>query len=81
VENNHLNLRKVLPQWRSFETLTQADINLVLSHMNSFARKILNDVPVIILIETIYGRDILEKLGIMLISTNAVCLLPDMINK
>jgi len=81
VENNHLNLRKVLPKGRSFDNITQADINLMLSHMNSFARKSLNDVPAITLFETIYGKDILEKLGITLIGPNAVCLLPDLINK
>jgi len=81
VENNHLNLRKVLPKGRSFENLTQADINLMLSHLNSLARKSLNDVPAITLFETIYGKDILKKLGITLISPNAVCLLPDLINK
>ncbi len=81
VENNHLNLRKVLPKGRSFENLTQADINLMLSHVNSLARKSLNDVPAITLFETIYGKDILAKLGIALISPNAVCLLPELINK
>ena len=81
VENNHLNLRKVLPKGRSFENLTQDDIDLMLSHINSLARKSLNDVPAITLFETIYGKDILKKLGITLISPNAVCLLPDLINK
>lgn len=81
VENNHLNLRKVLPKGRSFENLTQADINLMLSHMNSLARKSLNDVPAITLFETIYGKEILARLGIELIPPNNVCLLPDLINK
>lgn len=81
VENNHLNLRKVLPKGRSFENLTQDDIDLMLSHVNSLARKSLNDVPAITIFETIYGKDILKKLGITLISPNAVCLLPDLINK
>ena len=81
VENNHLNLRKIIPKGRSLENFTQADINLMLSHVNSFARKSLNDTPAITLFETIYGKDILEKLDIKLISPNEVCLLPDLINK
>ena len=81
VENNHLNLRKVLPKGRSFENLTQPDINLMLSHVNSLARKSLNDVPAITLFETIYGKEILAQLGIELIPPNNVCLLPDLINK
>jgi len=81
VENNHLNLRKVLPKGRTLEKFTQEDINLVLSHVNSFARKSLNDIPAITLFETIYRKDILEKLGIRLISKNAVHLLPDLVHK
>lgn len=81
VENNHLNLRKVLSKGRSLDNFTQDDINLVLSHVNSLARKSLNDVPAIRLFETIYGKGILEKLDIRLINKNEVHLLPDLINK
>lgn len=81
VENNHLNLRKVLPKGRTFEKLTQPDINLMLSHVNSMARKSLNDIPAVTLFETIYGKEILEKLGITLINPNSVCLLPELISK
>ena len=81
IENNHLNLRKIMPKGKSFENFTQTDIKTMLSHLNSFARKSLNDVPAITLFETIYGKDILEKLDIKLISPNAVRLLPDLINK
>ena len=81
IENNHLNLRKIIPKGKSFENFTQTDIKIMLSHLNSFARKSLNDVPAITLFETIYGKDILEKLDIKLISPNAVRLLPDLINK
>jgi len=53
----------------------------MLSHMNSLVRKSLNDVPAITLFETIYGKEILARLGIELIPPNNVCLLPDLINK
>jgi transposase, IS30 family len=81
VENSHLNLRKILPKGRTLEKFTQEDINVVLSHVNSMARKSLNDVPATTLFETVYGKDILEKLGLKLISKNEVYLLPDLINK
>lgn len=81
VENNHLNMRKILEKGRSFDTLTQTEINLVLSHVNSFARKSLNDVPAITLFETLYGKNILEKLGVHLIPPNHVQLTPDLIMK
>jgi len=81
VENSHLNLRKVLPKGNSFKDLTQKDVNLVLSHVNSMARKSLNDIPAITLFETIYGKSILEKLGTKLINKNDVYLQPELINK
>ena len=37
-----MELRKILPKGTSFDTLTQKDINLVMSHVNSYPRKILN---------------------------------------
>lgn len=70
-----------MPKGRSLENFTQTDINLMLSHVNSFARKSLNDVAAITVFESIYGKGILEKLDIKLISPNAVCLLPELINK
>lgn len=81
VENNHTNLRKILPKGKSFDGLSQKDINLVLSHVNSMARKSLNDIPAITLFETIYGKSILDKLGIELINKNDVYLQPELINK
>mgnify|MGYP000786591803 CR=1 FL=1 len=81
VENNHTNLRKVLPKGRSLANFTQEDINIVLSHLNSLARKSLNDVPAITLFEALYGKEILPKLGIKLIDPSAVHLLPDLIKK
>lgn len=81
VENNHTNLRKILPKGMTFENLTQNDINLALSHVNSIARKSLNDIPAITLFEILYGKGILDKLNIKLIAKNDVHLLPNLINK
>ena len=81
VENNHLNLRKIIPKGRTLDLFTQEDIDLMLSHLNSFARKSLNDVPAISLFDSLYGKDILQKLGIKLIAPNEVRLLPELINK
>jgi transposase, IS30 family len=81
VENNHLNLRKVVTKGRSLDNFTQKDINTVLSNINSLARKSLNNIPAITLFETIYGKGILKTLGIKLISMNEVYLLPELIDK
>ena len=49
IENNHINLRKILEKGTSFDDLTQQNIDLVISHVNSIARKSLNDIPAITL--------------------------------
>ena len=81
MENNHLNLRKIIPKGRNLENFTQEDINIVVSHINSLARRSLNDVSAGKLFEELYGKEVLNKLGIQIIQENTVCLLPDLINK
>ena len=79
IENNHLNLRKILEKGTSFDNLTQQDIDLVVSHINSIARKSLNDVPAITLFEAIYGKKVLKKLNVSLISAQEVILTPELL--
>ena len=81
VENNHENLRKVFPKGNSMNQFSQEDVNLAVSHLNSFARASLNDVPAIVLFEQIYGKDILKKIGVELISPNDICLTPELLEK
>lgn len=79
IENNHLNLRKILEKGSSFDDLTQQDIDLVVSHINSIARKSLNDVPAIMLFEAIYGKEVVKKLNISLIPAQEVILTPELL--
>ena len=79
IENNHLNLRKVLEKGTSFDDLTQQDIDLVVSHVNSIARKSLNDIPAITLFEAIYGKEVLQKLNVSIIPLQEVRLTPDLV--
>ena len=81
VENNHLNLRRILEKRTSFDELQQSDMAMVMSHMNSFARKSLNNVPSITLFETIYGKEILKKIGVSLIPPRDIILSSDLISK
>ena len=81
VENSHLNLRKIFPKGTSFDQFEQEDVNLALSHVNSMARKSLNDIPAITVFETIYGRGILERLGITLVPATEVNLNPELLKK
>jgi len=81
VENNHLNLRKILEKSTSFDDFEQADMARVMSHLNSFARQSLNNVPAITLFETIYGKEVLPKIGVALIAPKDVVLTSQLISK
>ena len=79
IENNHTNLRRILPKGTSFDKLTQADIDLVLSHLNSYIRKSYDDIPAITKFNSIFGEDILEQLHITLISPDDVIMDPKLL--
>ena len=63
-EVNHELIRRVLPQGTSFDNLSQNDLDLLMSHINSYKRKKLNDCSPLQLFNLIYGNNIANKLGI-----------------
>lgn len=81
VELNHEFIRKVLPKGRSFDDLTQNDISLMMSHINSYSREKLNDKSPFDAFSFLYGHDILEKLGICRISANEILPKPSLLKK
>ena len=80
-EVNHQLLRRVLAKGTSFDELSQFDINLIMSHINSYKRKKLNNVSPITMFSTIYGKDTTEKLGIQEIEPNKVSLSKNILKK
>lgn len=76
VENNHNFVRNILPNSRKLEALTQNDLNLMFSHINSVPRKSLNGKTPYEVFSFFYGQDILNKLGITKIHPDAVTLQP-----
>ena len=80
-EVNHELLRRILPKGTSFDDLTQEDINLMMSHVNSYKRKKLNNVSPYTVFSTIYGKDTIDKLGIQEIEPNKVSLSQNILNK
>jgi IS30 family transposase len=81
VELNHEFIRKVLPKGKSFDGLTQNDISLMMSHINSYSREKLNDKSPFDTFGFLYGIDILEKLGIIRIPANEILLKPSLLMK
>ena len=80
-EVNHELIRRILPKGTSFDNLNQDDINLMMSHINSYKRKKLNNVSPITLFNTIYGSDTTDKLEIREINPNDINLTSDLLKK
>lgn len=78
-EVTHEMIRRVLPKKTSFDNLIQDDINLMMSHINSYNRKKLNNQSAHQLFSFINGGDILDKLGIKSIPANEINLTPPII--
>jgi transposase, IS30 family len=79
VERNHELLRLVLPKKTSFDSLTQAHINTVLSHVNSYSRLSLNDKAPFDLFAFTYGGDLLAQLGLQRIPADRIVLKPSLL--
>ena len=75
-EVTHEMIRRILPKGTSFDALTQRDVDLMMSHINSYARKKLNNRSAHRLFSIIHGEDTLSALGAALIPANEINLTP-----
>ena len=62
-EVNHELIRRILPKGTSFDNLTQDDVNKMMNHINSYARRKLNNRTPYESFSFFYGESILRKLG------------------
>jgi len=76
VENNHNYVRDIIPNGKSLKNLTQEDLNLMFSHINSTPRASLNGRTPYEAFEFLYGKEILKKLNIQKIEKDMVTLQP-----
>ena len=81
IEVTHEFIRRILPKGTSFSRLTQADISLMMSHINSYTRKKLNNRSAHQLFSFFYGDDILARLDIHQIPANDINLTPKLLKK
>ena len=84
VEGNHEEMRRIPIRGTSFDTLDRDDVNLVLSHVNSYSRASLGDsTPHDEFVKTYGydGRKFLDRLGIARIPANEVTLDPYVLGK
>ena len=79
IERNHEFIRMVFPKGTSFDNLSQADVDLTMSHVNSYSRPTLDDKSPFSLFAFAYGADIPDLLGIRKIAPNEIHLKPALI--
>jgi IS30 family transposase len=79
AERNHEFIRMVLPKGTSFNALGQQDVNLLMSHVNSYSRPMRADRSPYDLFGYLYGADVLVKLGLRRIDANAIVLKPSLL--
>lgn len=77
VENSHTLLRRILPKGTSFDHLTQKDIDWILSHINSYARKKLNDYSPIDTFSFLFSSQTIEKFNLIKIDPDKINLTPN----
>lgn len=80
VENNHNYVRDIIPNKKSLKNLTQEDIDLMFSHINSTPRAALNGKTPYEAFEFLYGKEMLDKLNVQKIEKDMVTLQPYLLN-
>lgn len=80
-EVTHEMIRRILPKGSSFDHLTQADIDLMMSHINSYTRKKLGNLSPYRLFSSLYGENLLTQLNLHQIPPNEINLTPKLLNK
>jgi IS30 family transposase len=81
VENNHDEVRRVLPKGCSFDHLTQADVDLMMSHINSYARKSIHWQTPRDLLNAHFGFDIASLFNITHVAPENIILKPELLTK
>ena len=79
IENNHELIRRIIPKGKSMDNLTQDDIRVVMSHVNSYTRKKLNDHSPFDSFSQRYGFKLIDALDIERIQPNDVILKPSLL--
>ena len=83
VEQNHRLIRRILPKGTSFDDLTQNEVSLMMSHINSYKRPVLGNRSPFEMFSFLYGEDKLNTLLHLtcqkIISPNDVILKPSLV--
>ena len=80
VEQNHTFIRRILPKGSSFDSLTQSDIDLVMSHVNSYKRSALNGKSPFEAFSLLYGEQVINLFPYKLIDPRNIILQPSLLH-
>lgn len=80
-ERNHEFIRYIIPKGKTLDALTQEDINLMFSHINSYIRESNQNKTPFELVKERFGSEFLELIGIRCIEPIDVVLKPKLLNK
>ena len=80
-ERNHEFIRYIIPKSKTLDGLTQEDINLMFSHINSYIRESNQNKTPFELIKERFGSEFLELIGIKHVEPNDVVLKPKLLKK
>lgn len=75
-EKNHVELRKIIPKGTSLDGITNYELSVVCSHVNSYRRDSLGGVSPYDLSERLLPKDLLEGLAIQRIEPDDVVMKP-----
>ena len=78
-ENNHELIRRILPKGTDLGQYTQEQIDLMMSHINSYSRKKLGNKSPYEVFEFQYGRKILEAFHLQKIPADEILLSPGLL--
>jgi IS30 family transposase len=79
IENNHNYIRDIIPNGYPLDNLTQNDIEIMFSHINSTPRRVLADKTPFEMFSFLYGANTAECLNIGEIARDDVVLKPSLI--
>ena len=78
-ENNHELIRRIIPKGTDIGLYTQEQIDLMMSHINSYSRKKLGNKSPYEVFEFQYGRKILDAFHLRKIPADEIILSPDLL--
>ena len=78
-ENNHEMIRRIIPKGEDIGQYTQEQIDLMMSHINSYARKKLGNKSPYEIFEFQYGKELLDVFHLQKIPADEIILSPELL--